>query len=136
MNVWVPRAGFITLVFLLLRSQMAKRAARMRGYMPALRKRYRTNALQAYGGKCCQCGFSDPRALQFDHVRGGGCAELKKHGMKPSYYLMIMNDDTGKYQLLCANCNVIKKSQNRHEQPSNPNAGKTVGLKWCLPQWA
>ena len=63
------------------------------------------------GGVCVRCGFSDARALQIDHVRGGGKRELK--GVRRSaYYKSVMADTTGKYQLLCANCNWIKRYDN------------------------
>ena len=72
-------------------------------------------AIRKLGGCCRRCGFSDPRALQFDHVEGKGCQELRKSveekGQR-AYYLMIIADKTGKYQLLCANCNWIKKAEN------------------------
>ena len=67
--------------------------------------------LNKYGSKCIQCGFDDLRALQIDHVNGDGKDERKYHGS--SFYLkMILKDMTGKYQILCANCNIIKSYKN------------------------
>lgn len=97
--------------------------ARHLAYMSDRRKRLRVDAISKYGGKCTRCGFSDPRALQFDHVHGGGTRELKKHGMKPSYYKMILENMDGKYQLLCANCNWIK----RHEEKEGPQRQAAAG---------
>ncbi len=73
------------------------------------------------GDKCKHCGITDIRVLQIDHINGGGCSEIKEkrtHGTMNYYYLqMITNEDAflKKYQLLCANCNWIK----RYEQNEN-----------------
>ena len=63
------------------------------------------------GHSCARCGFADKRALQIDHVNGGGSAETKKYHRNLNYYRKIVSDDTGKYQILCANCNWIKRSE-------------------------
>ena len=71
---------------------------------------WREKVLQHLGGKCKHCGFSDSRALQVDHVRGGGA---KAYGQgKIRYYKQILNDKLETFQLLCANCNWIKKAEN------------------------
>jgi hypothetical protein len=74
-------------------------------------ERCRLRALDALGGVCARCGFADHRALQIDHVRGGGTQEFKNGGEnRCSYYLRVIGEAlTGKYQCLCANCNWIKK---------------------------
>jgi hypothetical protein len=72
------------------------------------RKRYRSAALEKLGNRCIQCGFDDQRALQIDHIDGGGCKEsrVKKEMW---LYKRIMDGHTQGYQLLCANCNWIKR---------------------------
>src|SRR5271167_4186155 len=69
---------------------------------------------QKYGPRCRICGFDkDVRALQIDHVQGGGSAEIRGGlGAGIAYYMRVLRDTTGRYQLLCANCNKIK----RHEE--------------------
>jgi hypothetical protein len=70
----------------------------------------RQDVLAAFGGKCVRCGFDDPRALHMDHVNGGGNIErklLKSSSMR--YKKMLAEPD--QYQLLCANCNFIKKAE-------------------------
>lgn len=65
------------------------------------------------GGKCVACGFSDERALQIDHVKGGGSQDIKLNGGGRSHYLRVLDSiakSERKYQLLCANCNWIKRS--------------------------
>lgn len=77
----------------------------------ALRQQRRLEIINHLGGSCKKCGFTDIRALQVDHVNGGGNKERRLS--IASYYRRIMEDETGKYQLLCANCNWIKKIDNK-----------------------
>lgn len=53
-------------------------------------------------------GCTDYRALQIDHVRGGGRKEIDKWG-QGAFLFSALHNTTGKYQLLCANCNWIKR---------------------------
>jgi len=68
------------------------------------------------GGVCVKCGFSDGRALQIDHINGGGYQERKGYQTNPKAYyrniLQSIKDNKNKYQLLCANCNWIKRFEN------------------------
>lgn len=70
-------------------------------------------AINKLGGICVRCGFSDRRALQIDHVNGDGAKE-RKIGMinSTSIYKKVLADKENKYQLLCANCNWIKRVEN------------------------
>lgn len=62
------------------------------------------------GRSCSCCGFSDARALQIDHVNGDG---FKERNMSPiSYLKKVLADESGAYQILCANCNWIKRHEN------------------------
>jgi hypothetical protein len=74
------------------------------------RKKIRDALIAHFGGKCARCEFADWRALQLDHVNGSG---TKEHGDKKSvtsFYQAAMATKPGeKYQLLCANCNQIKR---------------------------
>ena len=72
------------------------------------RIRARTLALAALGDRCSKCGFNDPRALQIDHVNGNGHIELKTLGTR-RINEKIGRGETEGYQLLCANCNWIKR---------------------------
>lgn len=78
----------------------------------------RYQILDALGGKCAQCGYSDYRALQIDHISGDSTEDKKKSGT--SYYYNILKQlDTGKYQCLCANCNTIKRRENQETPLAN-----------------
>jgi len=66
-----------------------------------------------YGNCCKKCGFVDRRALQLDHVFGGGTKERKeKQWSNASVYRDALNHPE-KYQILCANCNAIKRYENK-----------------------
>ena len=65
--------------------------------------------------KCMRCGFSDIRALQIDHVNGGGNLENSRIGngkVQRQILQMPQQEAYSKYQILCANCNWIKRSEN------------------------
>ena len=65
------------------------------------------------GDKCAKCGFVDRRALHIDHIFGGGSG--KNSGRNGGFYKRILNDIKSgekKYQILCANCNSIKRYEN------------------------
>lgn len=67
--------------------------------------------LSLLGGKCVRCGFADLRALQIDHKNGNGHREAKTighYGIRNK----ILQGDINDYQLLCANCNWIKRYEN------------------------
>src|SRR3990167_7141937 len=79
------------------------------------RRRKRLAAITILGGICCICGFDDFRALQIDHINGGGIKEIRK--VNGTVYInnvikSVLNEEN-KYQLLCANCNWIKRDTNK-----------------------
>jgi len=73
----------------------------------------RARALAHLGGKCQRCGFADARALQIDHVAGDGAVERAKRQGQNALYRAVMADDGTRYALLCANCNVIKRIEQK-----------------------
>lgn len=76
------------------------------------RHRLRAAVLSLLGNKCIVCGFSDERALQIDHINGGGAKELKALGNVAMYRKILAVGGEG-YQLLCANHNWIKRAENK-----------------------
>jgi hypothetical protein len=67
------------------------------------------------GTVCVECGYDDKRALQFDHVNGGGLKDTKRfkgHQTMLRYYRDNPEICKKKLQILCANCNWIKKHDN------------------------
>lgn len=82
-------------------------------------QRLRGAALELLGNKCIMCGFADRRALQFDHINGNGHKDIK---LITKFYIKsvldsILNNE-GKFQLLCANCNWIKRFENNENKKS------------------
>ena len=78
-------------------------------------RKYRQMTLDLLGGKCAICGFDDPRALQVDHINGGGNQEriaLKNPNAYRLYKLVEADVNHEKYQVLCANHNMIKRIEN------------------------
>uniref|UniRef100_A0A6M3IQ70 HNH endonuclease n=1 Tax=viral metagenome TaxID=1070528 RepID=A0A6M3IQ70_9ZZZZ len=65
------------------------------------------------GNKCGKCGIDDFRVLQVDHIDGNGYAERKQFKLSGNgtvkYYRHILEVNGEGYQLLCANCNWIKR---------------------------
>ena len=77
----------------------------------------RSNILLLLGNCCKTCGFSDKRALAIDHIDGGGNQDRKVKG--GNYYYAVLKelrDGSNKYQLLCFNCNQIKKIENKEDK--------------------
>lgn len=103
-----------------------RRAAGLGTSSREYRQKLREKILDKFGRRCnnpaCQWlnadgsrGCQDIRCLQIDHVHGGGKQELKSFSQS-TYYARVLNDDTASYQLLCANCNWIKRAE-RGEVP-------------------
>jgi len=100
----------------------AKHNKRMALYMREYKKinpnnhseRQRARLLEILGGKCVKCGYTDKRSLQFDHIKGDGYTERKSlpNSKMVNYYLKNQDKITLNIQILCANCNMIKKIEN------------------------
>lgn len=77
------------------------------------RRRLKQETLDVYGNTCAHCGFSDPRALQVDHIDNSGAVERRSLGGKNfsgwRFYDWLRKQGwPSGYQTLCANCNLIK----------------------------
>lgn len=91
-----------------------KRRASLNGSRERVKARtvfLRKSVLEKYGNCCSRCGFSDVRALHIDHVNGDGAQERRGNpgrSRRVSFLRRVLEDTTGAYQILCANCNYIK----------------------------
>ena len=76
-----------------------------------LRQKNREKIYDILGHKCIRCGFTDKRALQFDHIKGGGSkwVKSKTSRFKISAEFLKLPNIKEEIQILCANCNWIKK---------------------------
>ncbi len=90
-------------------------ADKIKQYRLSFRKRRRYAVLQLLGGKCIKCGFEDFRALQIDHIHGGGRKEERELGSNAAIHRKILNMEhpETEYQCLCANCNWIKREEDK-----------------------
>ena len=96
---------------------------KLREYNRGLRVSLKKRIIDFYGGKCMnhmenygtEC--VDPRVLQIDHVdrtNGSGRKQLGKINSYGLYRLIVFGkENPKKYQLLCANCNWIKRYENK-----------------------
>lgn len=77
-------------------------------------ERWREKVYARLGGALCRkCGFSDRRALQFDHRNGGGHRHRRAMARVRFYRYILAHPN--KFQVLCANCNWIKRATRRRE---------------------
>jgi hypothetical protein len=83
--------------------QQKKREQSLRYY-----RKYRAEALAAYGNKCACCGETEPAFLSFDHINGGGERERKVGMQGTTLYRRIIKDRPSDVQILCHNCNMAK----------------------------
>ena len=82
-------------------------------------KKRRTMAIEKLGGKCANPYnlnhgdfVNEPECLQIDHINGNGNEE-RKVMTSTMLYKKILRGETEGYQLLCANCNWIKRYRNK-----------------------
>jgi len=94
-----------------------KRIERLREWRQTHQLTYakvRKEVMSFLGNKCVRCGIDDFRVLQIDHINGNGYQERKQFGRNGGastvrYYRHILDVNGEGYQLLCANCNWIKR---------------------------
>ena len=82
-----------------------------REYRNKINYNNRMRTIEILGGKCVVCGFSDCRALQVDHINSDGKEERLGRGHTQSALHTAIGNSPEKFQLLCANCNIIKKHE-------------------------
>ena len=91
--------------------------------------KYRGNLKQkayaAFGAIACKrCGYNvDVRALTIDHINGDGYKEKlinNGHRLSPQKIYMALRDNPSEalkhFQILCANCQLIKRIENHEER--------------------
>lgn len=94
-----------------------------RAIMYRWNKKNRQLLIEAFGGKCqnTKClvegGCKDVRCLQFDHINGDGYKDRKGYKVGwYKYWLEHLEEAKQKFQLLCSNCNWIKKEENNENR--------------------
>lgn len=66
-------------------------------------------AIEKLGGKCVNCGCDDIKALEFNHINGGGSDERRKNngGLSKKLYLDIVAGRRNDIDLRCKVCNAL-----------------------------
>jgi len=81
------------------------------------------NLMNLLGDLCVKCGESRIEALQIDHINGGGVRERRKefssNNTRIRFYLRNPITAQNRLQLLCANCNWIKRDELQEYPDSN-----------------
>lgn len=97
-----------------------ERRTAMAAWASENRQKKRMIVLKHYSPKliCQRCGFEDVRALTVDHIAGGGCKHRKEvtgrsHGSLDFYKWIIKNNFPPMFQILCSNCQSIKRWENK-----------------------
>ncbi len=82
---------------------------------------------------CVRCGYNDARALQFDHKLGGGSKHRREigNGIRYLRHLMSLADEilSSQFQVLCANCNQIKREENGENYAKEDSKEEDEGLE-------
>jgi 5-methylcytosine-specific restriction endonuclease McrA len=94
-----------------------RRATKHEAYLKEKQSYYdkcRRFIVEFFGGCCAHCGFTDFRALQMDHIERRGEKEIRL-GLAERYLLIRDNPEQARqrFQLLCANCNSIKRFEKK-----------------------
>ncbi len=91
------------------------------------RRKWRTAAYTKLCGddiQCMRCGIDDLRVLQTDHINAGGKQDVRENH-RGSYMSLVMHianlsieEARKEYQVLCANCNIIKRFEKKEDGES------------------
>ena len=86
------------------------------------RRERRKEIFEFLGNKCTNCLMSDARVLQIDHINGNGSKERIAVGygnfQTHQWHMFKKNpvDFRTRHQLLCANCNWIKRIEKQEQK--------------------
>ena len=92
---------------------------KLKAWQDAYRLKVRRRVLTLYSGgepKCAWCGEDRMDCLTIDHIQGDGAKQKRELGKITGirFYLYIeKNYDPTRYQVLCMNCQWIKRMQNK-----------------------
>lgn len=88
------------------------------GYWQKYAQKIKRQALSILGNECVWCGYNNPLALQVDHINQISKEERKTLRGGHALYKAIVHGKrtTEDLQLLCANCNQIKRMVNKEHK--------------------
>lgn len=84
---------------------------RVRAQAVARYHRLREEVLTLLGPQCRQCGYSDTRALEIDHV--APVRHRSTYAKEWPREIKNIRSNPHEYQVLCANCHTIKSKGER-----------------------
>lgn len=103
-------------------------------YGVGYRERVKRQMVEAYGGKCIECGETDFIVLVLDHIDDDGAADRIKlrhaaNGYKGYMRLRKLGWPKDRHQLLCHNCNFRKEYHRRRNAvfDAETSSGDGVG---------
>jgi hypothetical protein len=88
-----------------------KNPEKLRDYERKYNLNAREEIWKLLGDECRICGFEDKRALQVDHINGDGYKDRKVRSVRKLLYQIRKSPE--RFQILCANCNWIKRIENK-----------------------
>lgn len=92
-----------------MRAARARDPERYRAHGVAYRERLKRRFFEMYGDTCAGCGFDNPKALTLDHVNHNGNKERREMGERGPYRRATEKHRPEEYQVLCMNCQFIKR---------------------------
>lgn len=96
--------------------------SRFSHYATKYRDQLKLEMIEAYGGKCLDCGETDPIVLVLDHINDDANIEKELYGLNArgghKHYARLKKEGWPKdrFQLLCANCNLRKEHLRRRAE--------------------
>ena len=75
----------------------------------------RLKVVNALGAICAGCGIDDVRVLCVDHRNGDGYLRRKEQPSGNKYYQNML-EELDRYQVLCWNCNHLKRVTDRESR--------------------
>jgi len=88
---------------------------KIREYARDYHYKKRIEALKLFGSKCKRCGCDNQLVLQFDHIDGNGGGVQRKLRDITLYTWILKHPIEARktFQVLCANCNWIKRVEQK-----------------------
>jgi hypothetical protein len=92
----------------------------------SLRAKLKAEIMSHYSGGTvsCTCGYNDIRALSIDHIEGGGTQHRKEIASGGLYRWLKKNGFPEGYQVLCMNCQFIKRYENNEHAKLSREEGQ------------
>jgi len=90
--------------------------ARSRLFISENVRQARRNLLKEMGNRCVRCACAEYEALHIDHVHDDGHKTWGSRGGSRLLYFKIIRQQPDRFQLLCANCNWLKRLESKSGQ--------------------